>query len=78
MEFIHWNNTITTHGSIIEGDFANIKTIKELSNEDDLIICLGFNKRNIDEFVYDNNYYRLSYALNYKTPIEYRTQLGFN
>lgn len=51
MEFIHWNNTISTYGSIIEGDFANIKTIKELSNEDDLIICLGFNQRNIDEII---------------------------
>ena len=31
----------------------------------------------IDDIVYDNNYLRPSYALNYKTPIEYRTQLGF-
>ncbi len=31
----------------------------------------------IDDIIYDNNYYRPSYALNYKTPIEYRTQLGF-
>ena len=32
----------------------------------------------IDDIVYDNNHYRPSYALKYKTPIEYRTQLGFN
>ena len=32
----------------------------------------------IDEIVYDNNYLRPSYALKYKTPIEYKTQLGFN
>ena len=32
----------------------------------------------IDDIVYDNNYLRPSYALNYKTPIEYKTQLGFN
>ena len=32
----------------------------------------------IDDIVWDNNNYRPSYALNYKTPIEYRTQLGFN
>ena len=32
----------------------------------------------IDDIVYDNNYLRPSYALNYKTPIEYRTQLGFD
>jgi transposase InsO family protein len=31
----------------------------------------------IDDIVWDNNNYRPSYALNYKTPIEYRTQLGF-
>lgn len=31
----------------------------------------------IDDIVYDNNYLRPSYALKYKTPIEYRTQLGF-
>ena len=31
----------------------------------------------IDDIVYDNNNIRPSFALNYKTPIEYRTQLGF-
>ena len=31
----------------------------------------------IEDVVKDNNYYRPSYALNYKTPIEYRSQLGF-
>ena len=31
----------------------------------------------IDDIVWDNNNYRPSYALQYKTPIEYRTQLGF-
>ena len=31
----------------------------------------------IDEIVYDNNNLRPSYALNYKTPIEYKNQLGF-
>lgn len=31
----------------------------------------------IDEIVYDNNYFRPSYALNYKTPVEYKLQLGF-
>ena len=31
----------------------------------------------IKEIVEDNNNYRPSYALNYKTPVEYRTQLGF-
>ena len=31
----------------------------------------------IDEIVYDNNYLRPSYALNYKTPVEFKNQLGF-
>ena len=31
----------------------------------------------IDDIVYDNNYFRPSYALNYKTPIEYKIQKGF-
>lgn len=32
----------------------------------------------IKDIVYDNNYYSPSYTLKYKTPIEYRTQLGFS
>lgn len=31
----------------------------------------------INAIIYDHNYLRPNYALNYKTPIEYRTQLGF-
>ena len=31
----------------------------------------------IEDVVKDNNEYRPSYALNYKTPVEYRTLLGF-
>ena len=31
----------------------------------------------IDDIVWDNNNYRPSYKLKYKTPVEYRTQLGF-
>lgn len=31
----------------------------------------------IEAVIYDHNYLRPSFALNYKTPIEYRTQLGF-
>ena len=32
----------------------------------------------IKDIVEDNNYYRPSYALKYKTPIQYRTELGFS
>ena len=31
----------------------------------------------IKDVIKDNNEYRPSYTLKYKTPIEYRTQLGF-
>ena len=31
----------------------------------------------INDIIWDNNNYRPSYALKNKTPIEYRTQLGF-
>ena len=32
----------------------------------------------INDIIHDHNYLRPSYALNYKTPIEYRIQSGFN
>ena len=45
---------------------------------------IGFNpndyettKKFIVVVLYEHNYLRISFALNYKTPIEYRTQLGF-
>lgn len=31
----------------------------------------------IEDVIKDNNEYRPSYTLNYKTPVEYRTLLGF-
>ena len=46
----------------IDFDINNYNTIQEF----------------IKDVVDDNNYYRPSYALNYKTPVEYRTQLGFS
>ena len=40
------------------------------------------NYENVEDYInainYDYNYLRLSYVLKYKTPIEYRTQLGFH
>jgi len=48
----------------------------------EMYIDFDINKYNtvqefIKDIVKDNNEYRPSYALNYKTPVEYRTQLGF-
>ena len=45
----------------IDFDINNYNTVKEF----------------IDDIVYDNNYFRPSYALKYKTPEEYKTLLGF-
>lgn len=45
----------------IDFDINNYNTVKEF----------------IEDVIKDNNEYRPSYALNYKTPVEYRTQLGF-
>lgn len=50
VEFAKWNSTISNFGSIIEGDFCDIKTLKELTNED-VIICLGFGKKSLDEVI---------------------------
>ena len=46
----------------IDFDITNYTTVQEF----------------IDDIVWDNNNYRPSFALNYKTPIEYKTQSGFN
>lgn len=45
----------------VDYDINNYNTIQEL----------------IKDIIKDNNEYRPSYALNYKTPIEYKIQLGF-
>ena len=52
-----------------------IKIVKEMLefNQDDYETVEDY----INAIIYDHNYLRPSYALNYKTPIEYRTQLGF-
>ena len=51
-------------------------------SEDNYDSMLSENLRAVEEYIaaiiYDHNYLRPSYALNYKTPIEYRSQLGFD
>ena len=51
MELIHWNNTLLSNPSLIEGDFCTIEELSNLINEDDYIICLGLGCRSIDEIV---------------------------
>ena len=53
-----------------------LKIVKEMYidfNQDDYETVEDY----INPIIYNHNYLRPSYALNYKTPIEYRTQLGF-
>lgn len=45
----------------IDFDINNYNTVQEFT----------------DDIVWDNNNYRPSFALQYKKPVEYRTQLGF-
>ena len=42
-------------------------------DKDNYTIVLNF----IDDIVYDNNYFSSLYTLKYKTPIEFKTQLGY-
>lgn len=50
-EFIQWNNTLTGYGNIVEGSFCSVETIFNLIDLQDIIICLGFNNRSLDEIV---------------------------
>lgn len=51
IEFVHWNNDIYNFGNIVEGDFADIETIVNNITDQDIVICLGFNGRKIDDVV---------------------------
>ncbi|MCX4364727.1 MAG: hypothetical protein OSJ70_03015 [Bacilli bacterium] len=51
VEFAYWNSIITGYGNIVEGSFSDIGTLMELINDEDIIVCLGLGKRNIQEVV---------------------------
>lgn len=53
LEFINWNKRILDVGNIIEGDFIKLPDLNNAKSDEDIIICLGFKKRNID-LIYDN------------------------
>lgn len=48
--FAKWNTEITGNPSLIEGSFCNIKELKDLIEDDSVILCLGLGCINIDEF----------------------------
>jgi len=49
--FSSWNNKILLSPSLVEGSFCSIEELLKLTDEDDLIICLGLGCRNIDEII---------------------------
>ncbi len=51
IEFVHWNYIISGYGNIVEGSFSDISTIIEHKNSEDIILCLGLGKRNIQEII---------------------------
>lgn len=63
-------------GNIVELYRARFfNTLKKIDfNQDDYETVEDY----INAIIYDHNYLRPCYALNYKTPIEYRIQSGFN
>ena len=65
---------IPTDNTIIESKNGWLKKEMYLDfNQDDYDTVDDY----INAIIYDHNNYRPSYALQYKTPVEYRTQLGF-
>ena len=81
---VHKDYTITrsmsriatpTYNPIIESKNGWLKKEMYMDfNQDDYETVEDY----INVIIDDHNSYRPSYTLNYKTPIEYRTQLGFN
>ncbi len=49
--FAKWNSEILSKPSLVEGDFCSIDELYKLLGENDLIICLGFGCRTIDEII---------------------------
>lgn len=49
--FASWNNRILSAPTLIEGSFCSVEKLLSLLDENDLIICLGFGGRNIDEIL---------------------------
>lgn len=49
--FASYNSEILSCPSLVEGSFCSIEEIHNLTNENDLIICLGLGSRSMDEIV---------------------------
>ena len=47
----HWSNNILSCPSLVEGDFCTIEELNNLIDENDIIICLGFGCRSIEEII---------------------------
>lgn len=49
--FAHWNEKLLSNPSLIEGDFCSIEQLKNYTDCNDIIICLGHGCRTLDEIV---------------------------
>lgn len=49
--FVNANSVLSGYPCLIEGTFTDIKTLDELKNPDDIIICLGLGCRNLEQVV---------------------------
>ena len=49
--FAEWNNRILSYPTLIEGDFCSIEELVKLIKSEDLIICLGLGRRNMEEII---------------------------
>lgn len=49
--FAEWNNKILSNPTLVEGDFCSIEELAKLIKSEDLIICLGLGRRNMEEII---------------------------
>lgn len=51
IEYANWNKEITNYPSLIDYAFDSIEFLKNNVNEDDIIICLGFDAKELETIV---------------------------
>ena len=47
----HWNSNILMSPTLVEGDFCSIEELNNLIDDNDIIICLGFGCRKIEDII---------------------------
>lgn len=49
VEMAEWNAKLTQSVTVVEGSFAKVEDVCRLMKDDDLVICLGYGGRGLDE-----------------------------